>query len=79
MAKMLSDKKNSNFQMDQNPIEPSGSKKLLCQKCLESGKLTFILKEFLVYSCRLQGNWCFVVSVVVKFQKFLHTASWKKI
>jgi len=65
--------------MDQNPIEPSGSKKVLSKKCSKFGKLTSLLKRFLVYSCRLHGNWRFVVSVVVKFQKFLHTASWKKI
>ena len=78
-VKKLSDKKISNFWMDQNHIEPSGSKKVLCQMSSELGKLTSILKGFLVYSFRLQGNWRFVVSVVVKFQKFLHTASWKKI
>ena len=78
-AKSVSDKKITNFKLTQNPIEPSGSKKVLCQKCSELGELTSILKEFLVYSCRLQENWRFVVFVVVKFQKFLHTASWKKI
>ena len=78
-AKSVSDMKTSKFRMDQNPIEPSGSKKVLCQKCSETGKLTSILKGFLVYSCRLEENWRFLVSVVVNFQKFLHTVSWKKI
>ena len=54
------------------------SRKLFDKKCSESGELTSILKRFLVYSCRLQENWRFVVSLVVKFQKFLHTPSWKK-
>lgn len=44
-AKSVSDKKIPNFRMDQNPIEPSGSKKVLSQKVFKIGWVNFDIKD----------------------------------